>query len=255
MTRIRIMSDLHLEFGPMALEPIGEDVLVLAGDIGIYTDGIAWARDYARKHETPVVMIAGNHEFYCVDRHDMHTVESTLAALRAVEASEPMLTFLENDAAWVGGVLFAGCTLWTDFNLFGNAPFGMIQAQAAMNDYRAINEDDARFLPRHSRARHEASVAFLREPRAAPLVVLTHHLPSARSIDGRYAHDACSPAYASKLDGLVEASGAALWVHGHTHTSHDYMIGGTRVVCNPRGYDGYELNPDFDPNLIIEVDA
>ena len=86
-----------------------------------------------------------------------------------------------------------------------------------------------------------------------PTVVLAHHPPSRRSIGGRYADDALSPAYASNLDELVENSGAALWVHGHTHISRDYRIGATRVVCNPRGYYGYELNPEFDPNLVIEV--
>ena len=31
-----------------------------------------------------------------------------------------------------------------------------------------------------------------------------------------------------------------LWTHGHTHHEFDYMVGSTRVVCNPRGYVGYE---------------
>jgi len=28
------------------------------------------------------------------------------------------------------------------------------------------------------------------------------------------------------------------------HDPSDYMIGETRVVCNPRGYVGYERNPN-----------
>jgi hypothetical protein len=31
-----------------------------------------------------------------------------------------------------------------------------------------------------------------------------------------------------------------VWTHGHTHETFDYMVGTTRIVCNPRGYDGYE---------------
>ena len=31
-----------------------------------------------------------------------------------------------------------------------------------------------------------------------------------------------------------------LWTHGHMHDPLDYMIGDTRVVCNPRGYVGEE---------------
>lgn len=258
MPCVRVMSDLHLEFGPLDIEPVGEDVLALVGDIGIYTDGIAWARDYARRYEIPVVMIAGNHEFYRNNRHDAHTIESTLAALREFAESEPLLTFLEDDLATVAGVLFVGCTLWTDFALFGNAPNAEFEAQRRMNDYRTIWETDReRLLPMLARKRHEFSAGLLRErvPRnyqdGTPLVVLTHHLPSKRSVAGRYADDKLSPAYASNLDDLVEASGAALWCHGHTHISQDYQIGGTRIICNPRGYAGYELNPGFAPELVL----
>lgn len=260
MTKIRVMSDLHLEFGPMNIEPAGEDVLALVGDIGIYTDGIAWARDYAHGCDIPVVIIAGNHEFYRNHRHGSHTVESTLTTLRAFAEGDPLLTFLEDDIAQVAGVLFVGATLWTDFNLFGNAPLAMLNAQRQMNDYYKIWEiDRERMRPEHTLKRHEFSVGLLREsiPRNyqddMPLVVLTHHLPTARSVAGRYADDACSPAYSSNLDDLIEASGAALWCHGHTHTSWDYRIGGTRIVCNPRGYAEYEVNPNFDPTLIIEI--
>jgi len=30
------------------------------------------------------------------------------------------------------------------------------------------------------------------------------------------------------------------WQHGHHHNESDYMLGETRVVCNPRGYIRYE---------------
>src|SRR3954453_5603227 len=85
--RIRVMSDLHLEFGPLDIVPAGEDVLVVAGDIGVYTDGAVWARSYARRHDIPVVIIAGNHEFYRNSERPAYTVESTLAALTAVANS------------------------------------------------------------------------------------------------------------------------------------------------------------------------
>ncbi len=40
--------------------------------------------------------------------------------------------------------------------------------------------------------------------------------------------------------------------HGHIHSSSDYKIGNTRVVCNPKGYS-VELNKNFKPNLVLEV--
>src|ERR1700686_667031 len=100
MTKLRVMSDLHLEFGPLDLELAGEDVLALVGDVGVYTDGALWALDYAKRSGVPVVMIAGNHEFYRNRQPPAHTVESTLLALRGITAeSEGALTFLEDDIA------------------------------------------------------------------------------------------------------------------------------------------------------------
>jgi Icc-related predicted phosphoesterase len=46
------------------------------------------------------------------------------------------------------------------------------------------------------------------------------------------------------------------WIHGHIHTSSGYFTGNTHVICNPRGYaeqTGNHLNPEFDPNLSIEI--
>ena len=121
MTKIRLMSDLHLEFGPLELEPAGEDVLVLAGDIGLYTQGLAWADEQAKALEVPVVMIVGNHEFYQTYKRDGRSMVNTIAALRrAAEATEGRVTYLENDTAFVGGVRFLGATLWTDFDLFND---------------------------------------------------------------------------------------------------------------------------------------
>ena len=75
------------------------------------------------------------------------------------------------------------------------------------------------------------------EPNPGPVVVVTHHAPSALSLghDLQF-QDAVRAAYASNLEELVAGSGAALWVHGHIHRAADYSVGGTRVICNPRGY-------------------
>jgi len=80
-----------------------------------------------------------------------------------------------------------------------------------------------------------------------------HHAPSARSLNPRHAASALSAAYASALDELVGRSGAACWVHGHTHTYVDYVLGATRVLSNQRGYPD-EPAEGFDPGLVVTVD-
>jgi Icc-related predicted phosphoesterase len=104
---------------------------------------------------------------------------------------------------------------------------------------------------------HEHSVAWLTEqiarPRDERIVVVTHHAPSIGSIPKRFAKDPVSASFSSDLDYLIKASGAPLWVHGHTHDSFDYRIGKTRIIANPRGYYGLEVNPQFNPGLVVEI--
>ena len=48
-------------------------------------------------------------------------------------------------------------------------------------------------------------------------------------------------AYSSDLsEFILDHPQIQAWVHGHTHYNFDYMIGSTRILCNPRGYVGYE---------------
>jgi Icc-related predicted phosphoesterase len=83
-------------------------------------------------------------------------------------------------------------------------------------------------------------------------VVVTHHLPHARSVPARFKGDLLNAAYASDLSQVIEEHQPALWVHGHTHDSSDYHVSATRIVCNPRGYE--DENPRFDAGLVVTVD-
>jgi len=245
--KFHILSDLHTEFGPFSVPDVGADVLVLAGDIGVGDRGLAFAGQAA---DIPVIYVPGNHEFY---RQDL----SLLAELRA--ATPPPVHLLDNDEVQIGGVRVLGAVLWTDFALFGEVEreLAMLRAAMMMNDFHLIAEEGSAFTPAAAYRRHKASRAWLEErlaePFAGPTVVVTHHAPSARSVPGRYAGDLLSAAYASDLEALIGRYQPRLWIHGHTHTSYDYRIAATRILCNPRGYFPQALNPDFDPALVVEV--
>ena len=61
-------------------------------------------------------------------------------------------------------------------------------------------------------------------------------------------------AYSSDLsEFILDRPQIKLWTHGHTHDTFDYMIGTTRIVCNPRGYDGYEGRADEFELLTVEI--
>jgi hypothetical protein len=77
--------------------------------------------------------------------------------------------------------------------------------------------------------------------------------PATPSIDSRYKNDVLNPAFASRLEDVIEQYHPDLWIHGHTHVHCDYEICGTRVVCNPRGYPSEPTGKGFSPGLVVEV--
>ena len=61
-------------------------------------------------------------------------------------------------------------------------------------------------------------------------------------------------AYSSDLsEFILDRPQIKLWTHGHTHDPYDYMIGSTRIVCNPRGYIHYEEIADNFEFKLLEV--
>jgi len=270
MTKLLILSDLHNDIWPM--DPVLDgrridreaDVVVLAGDIHEGVQAPMWARQAFPDKE--IVLIAGNHEFY--GRY-------WNLGLRKIREKSAQLGvhFLENDAVEIFGVRFLGCTLWTDYCLYGEERRGesMSEALRLMTDFRRIKRDRRpsenqegreyrvqRLIPELTLLRHVQSVEWLERQLSVgnldKTVVVTHHLPLAQSIPAAFVGDKLSPAYASNLTTLVGRS--KLWIHGHVHDSMDYSFGTTRVICNPRGYPDATrdpLNLEFKPSLIVEV--
>jgi Icc-related predicted phosphoesterase len=80
------------------------------------------------------------------------------------------------------------------------------------------------------------------ENKTKQYVVVTHHAPSSISIAECYRFDTLmNGAFASDLsEFIMDRPQIKLWTHGHMHNVSDYMVGDTRVVCNPRGYIGHE---------------
>lgn len=251
--KLLILSDLHLEFAPFTPANMDFDVAVIPGDVAVGSGTIGKLRELFPGK--PVIFVPGNHEYYGFQMEEC-AKEMRTAALKAG------IHYLDNNVVMLDGVRFIGSTLWTDFDLFGKEQKTLAMEEAAdcMNDFFQIRYGKLAkpFTPADSIGLHLASVQYLEtrleQPFDGKTVVVTHHLPHRNSVAYKFSRDAITPAFASDLSRLMGK--ASLWIHGHTHTSHDYEVDGTRVICNPRGYlrkTGNFENPDFNPRLVVEV--
>ncbi len=251
--KIWLLSDLHLEYvdlrQPLAVPDA--DVCVMAGDLcRAPANGVHWLAKHIA-HAMPCVYVAGNHEFY------KGSIKEGLEDGKSAAAQFANVHFLENDVAIINGVRFIGATLWTDYRIDGHPEIAMFHARERMNDYRQIARQRnpwQRFVPETAYRMHRQSRLFIETAlKADPVktVVVTHHLPHAKSIPSRFHGDLLNAAYASDLSNVIESGRPALWVHGHTHDSCDHRVGDTRIVCNPRGYD--DENGRFEAGMVVEV--
>lgn len=246
--RIHLLSDLHNEFSLFSPQVRDADVVILAGDIDVKTRGVDWAK---QAFSGPVLYVPGNHEYY--GGH----LTRTLAKMRA--AQDDWVRVLDRDEVVIAGVRFLGATMWTDFAATGNPPLASFSAQNAMNDFRQIRtENYRRIRPADLVEQSVKTRDWLRTKLAEPFhgrtVVITHHAPTLRSLQGNpHAGGHMDAAYANRLEDLMGGDQVALWVHGHSHTAVDYDVAGTRVVCNPRGYPGEDTG--FSPGLVITLPA
>jgi predicted phosphodiesterase len=271
----------------------GADLLVLSGDICVAKDlafkdtkrSEVWMKffEHCASQFKDVIYIMGNHEHYHGDfAKSYDLIKGALKDLTNIHVMEKeFITF--------GDVTFIAGTLWTDMNK--EDPNTLYGIRGYMNDYRIIENSNgvvhfkspiyavkengqydfdnvvsmefhtrpAKFSPEDSVVEHKAMLKLIDEITADGIsdkyVVVGHHAPSKLSTKPKYQDDVMvNGAYSSDLsDFILDRPMIKVWTHGHTHDTFDYMIGSTRIVCNPRGYDGYEDRADYFKLQYIEV--
>ncbi|MBX9455473.1 MAG: metallophosphoesterase [Rhizobium sp.] len=260
-----VFSDLHLAHSDLdyVLDfPPEAEIAIVAGDVlAPVSMSMRWLKEHVGMRGLPVVFVAGNHEYYG------HEISETLSDGLAARTKYRDVHLLEKDSIVLDGVRFLGCTLWTDYDLYQRPDEAMRAARLGLNDHRLIElERDGewpKFLPQDALTSHQASRVWLEGELATPFdgktVVVTHHAPHPNSIHPRFLGDQLTPAFVSDLSGVIERWQPDVWVHGHVHNCHQYTVGKTRVVCNPRGYVRKSFfgpereNPHFDPFKIIDI--
>ena len=262
--KIAVASDIHLEFGDINLKNEQDaDLLILAGDICVArhlrTERGDRYRDFFKRvsFQFPTVLyVMGNHEHYS------NIYQDTEMNLQTMVAPFENVHVLQRSTRTVGDVVFIGATLWTDMNEMDK--FTMHSIADRMTDYRAIKceytgrSGSHKFTPRFTVDQHCLDKQYIKmvseQAEDKKIVVITHHAPSHRSIHEIYKDDTLmNGAFASNLDHMIEDSRINLWVHGHMHLPFDYLIGDTRIVCNPRGYIQHEARADNFELKYLEI--
>ena len=283
--KIAVCSDIHLEFGPISLDNTeGADVLILGGDICVAKDvmdrdvyGIFDRFDRNSQIHTffqeccarfpHVIYIAGNHEHYHGD------YSNTITILRDRLGYLVNLHILDKEIFTLNDVTFIGGTLWTDMN--NEDPITLLHMSGMMNDFRCVKNSNrevhfkdhqgkfqtrpSMFSPEDAVEDHKKMMEYVRLMIEGKFdqkfVVVGHHAPSKQSTHPRYKEETImNGGYSTALDEFImDHPQIKLWTHGHTHEDFDYMIGSTRIVCNPRGYDAYEERADRFKLKFVDV--
>ena len=251
--RLQLLSDLHLETESFVPTPAPRaELLILAGDIDSSWAALELFRDWP----VPVLFVAGNHEF------DEREITQAGPALRA-RCAALGIRMLECESLVLADtashrIRFVATTRWCDFDLFGAAQ--RERAMRAASYFMKIMRATRHGAPLDAEAvRKEALVcgawlhAELQRPRGDwdKTVVVTHFAPSFRSADPRYGNQPGTASFCNADDELIPR--ANLWLHGHLHCRHDYVVGATRVVCNSRGHERKGEADGHRPHLVLEI--
>ena len=276
--KIAICSDIHLEFGPIELNNTDNaNLLILSGDICVAKDlphSDSKKGDISRKffrmcalRFPHVLYVMGNHEHY---HGDFATSGKIIKEELAQYAN---VHLLDQETKVIDDITFIGGTLWTDMNKEDGIT--LMHMKSMMNDFRIIKNsiratefhdtvgnlhfNTPRFTPEDSVDDHKEMLEYLKlmvsDKPDKKIVVVGHHAPSKLSTHPRYiGEDIMNGAYSSDLsEYILDHPQIKLWTHGHTHEDFDYLIGSTRIVCNPRGYIKYESRADEFNLKFVEI--
>jgi len=221
-----------------------------------------------------VVYVMGNHEHYDFD------IAKTEETLKCHLSIWPNVHLLEKETWEHQGITFVGGTLWSDMNKEDSLTMwhvgrNMNDFQCIKNSNRKLSrkvplykkDDDGKYVldekgsmildsykfkeeiatwsTEDAVADHKKMLDYINivtQDKTKSYVAVTHHSPTPLSIAEWYKEDTLmNGGFSSDLsEFIMDRPQIKSWFHGHHHNVSDYMMGDTRVVCNPRGYVKYE---------------
>lgn len=273
---VRIYSDLHLDFDiphknfdfsmlwtPEELETDKQTTLILAGDLWHAKKPYdfqeqSWLKHISKRFQY-VLIVLGNHDFW--GGNFPKEYDNYRKAISQQNMDNVYL--LQDNIIKIGNNKFIGGTLWTNY-LNANTTAMEMAESGLMKDYKYINYGIAsqRLRAKHLLSAHIKTKNFIftnaiKEYSEQKIWVITHHLPTIRSIPEKYIDTNRSKSlyenalYYSDLDAEIKKVQIDYWIHGHTHYYQEYTIGKTIIMSNPRGYTGEDTM--YNPWHLLEL--
>jgi Icc-related predicted phosphoesterase len=166
------------------------------------------------------------HVLYTIGNHEYYSSPEGAKVEELIRAVLPKnYVWLDNSEVTLDGIHFYGGAMW-----FPDDPLNQIY-ERQLNDFNLIGDFRNWVYKKNTEFRENA-----RKMVRPETVVLSHHLPSPMSTHAMYAGSTINRFFVSDETDFILERQPRLWVHGHTHLPCDYMLGSTRVVCNPYGY-------------------
>lgn len=261
--KIQIASDIHVEFPQNyyeimnTLQPTA-DILVIAGDLcpfkenardfyssEIYPESLTAMEfiNWANKKWKRIIRLTGNHEYW---RNRIHKDAYKRVNGNCITLDQGVIKFDD--------VTFICATGWGTFKQKDHE----VLKNLNFIDYELIHNMNYEMY-RDLGLKHRKFIMDSVRKATGKVVIVTHHMPSAKLIDPEFKqYWDSNPFFAMDYDDflLKYQDKIDCWIYGHSHRFRDEIINGVRTVRNPFSYPRERLfygDKAYKPNFTIEV--
>jgi len=239
--KILPISDIHVDKMPddgssfLTTLPLDVDIVIVAGDVGPMSCFPSFLSRLSDRYKN-VIFVAGNHEYYGTPVKEVHAQLEELTRLYS------NFHWLHRSVVTIDQVRFVGATLWFPYHPSNS------QYEKPMSEFGQVPSFREWAYEENSRSKQ-----FFEETLREGDFVISHFLPSFKSVAPQFEDSRFNRFFVCSMDDVIESAHVSHWVHGHTHRVCDYLIGATRIICNPVGYINIKQDTGFNYRFIIEV--